>query len=206
MYERPHHRRDVRELHLELGREHLFICESGPPRTTNRQPARRGTTSAKDQTDRPVGYCERAAFQEIDVPNRTAVSALPPGYRESERGTHLCDLSMPLGATLSSSSMPNTFCRKPFGCGRAGPKSATKSGAEMTCRKRREERCRLFLCAAITAAAEIVGREQYRGDRRSTHRIVTTSFLPGHQLPAAMMLSPPALTASGLKIDEEAQQ
>ena len=65
--------------------------------------------------------------------------------KEATIRTHLCVLSTPFGATLSSSSAPKMFCLPPFGCGCAGPNSASKSGLEIISRNRRDERWRLLL-------------------------------------------------------------
>jgi hypothetical protein len=51
------------------------------------------------------------------------------------RETYGCDFAMPLGATLSSSSRPNTLCRSPFGCGLGCPNISANSGADRTSRR-----------------------------------------------------------------------
>jgi len=60
-------------------------------------------------------------------------------------GTYWCVLSIPFGATLSSSSWPKMLLRKPFGSGFGWPKWRTNSGTEITLRRGAELCWMLFL-------------------------------------------------------------
>ena len=98
------------------------------------------TTSCEDhivsgKTDvLPVHNTKRTTLQQVNIPKYK----YPCQFYILNQYQHayLWSLANPFGATLSSSSFPNTFCRSPSGCGLASPKNSTNSGAEMMDRNR----------------------------------------------------------------------
>lgn len=103
---------------------------------------------------------------------------------ESPPDTHGWSFGTPFGATLSSSSAPKILDRFPFSHF-AIPKS--DSNVESVIMLLNCEGSRCILCLSQGWASR---------DREWVHSnlIVSNSFLPGHQVPAATILPPPGLT------------
>ena len=85
----------------------------------------------------PMCNTKGTTLQQVNIPKYNIhVRLIFNQYQHA----YLWSLANPFGATLSSSSIPNIFCRSPSGCGLASPKNSTNSGAEMMDRNRREFR------------------------------------------------------------------
>ena len=85
----------------------------------------------------PMHNTKRTTPQQVNVPKYNIHVRLT--FNQYQHA-YLWSLANPFGATLSSSSIPNIFCRSPSGCGLASPKNSTNSGVEMMVRNRREFR------------------------------------------------------------------
>ena len=131
----------------------------------------------------PVHNSKRTTLQQVNIP-KCMSNLISNQYQHA----YLWSLANPFGATLSSSSIPNIFCRSPSGCGLASPKNLTNSGAAMTDRSRRGFRWILDLDDfKIVEPMTKIGK-------MILYLMVASSFFWGHQEPAAIILSLPGLT------------
>ena len=126
MYERLHELGDNGHLLLKVRRKDFTIGK-----TSNEQNVR-ATLFRQNVGRLPVHNSKRTTLQQINVPEISIIRLVFNQYQRP----HLWSLAIPLGATLSCSSLPNMFRRSPSGCGLASPKTSTNSGADMMDRNR----------------------------------------------------------------------